>query len=369
MDTFSAELFRIDPLTGCNNFLGFIERLEQLSLQETEHSFSILYIDMNELQRLNETRGHVYGDSAIRWVVIVLREECKAPIYRFRGDSFAVILGNANQDPEITVKRILTRMNKEAEPLGLPIPPVKIALVYYDANSDISPANVFVHMAIIDIKLKKERSFNVFREQDINRELSRYQKTDDSSAQTTMFWIANLATRRILSMGRTIDEIHQAAYTDSISGLPNIRAALLYLEETINTTSTSNSFSILLIDGDDLRSYNDISYAVGDEMIRDLSTVLNDNLRPDDFIARWRSGDEFIAVLPNTTSEGANVVGERFCRSVKETSQAWQFPISISIGIATYPTHGNTIDTLVDKAELALKLAKNEGKDRIVIVD
>ena len=261
-------------------------------------------------------------------------------------------------------------MNKEAAPIGLPIPPAKIALVYYDADSDISPSTVFVHMATMDVKLKKNQNFNVFRAKNLNQVSSRHQKIDNSSTQTTLVWIANLAINRILYMGRMLDEIHQAAYTDSISGLPNLRAALLRLKQALQKTNmTDKSFSVLLIDGDNLRSYNDISYVVGDEMIRDLSAVLNDNLCPGDFIARWRSGDEFIAVLPNTTSEGAKVVGERFRLAVKETSHLWQFPISISIGIVTHSAQGSNINTLVDKAEVALKLVKDEGKDMVVVAD
>jgi diguanylate cyclase (GGDEF)-like protein len=104
-------------------------------------------------------------------------------------------------------------------------------------------------------------------------------------------------------------------------------------------------------------------------MIQNLSAVLSENLRPGDFIARWRTGDEFIAVLPNTTSEGALIVGDRFCSAIRETSQAWRIPTSISIGIATFPRHGKDTDTLVDVAESAMKKAKDMGKDRVILAD
>jgi diguanylate cyclase (GGDEF)-like protein len=122
-----------------------------------------------------------------------------------------------------------------------------------------------------------------------------------------------------------------------------------------------------LIDRDNIRIYNSINYAAGDEMIRAMSTVFRSNLRPNDFVARWRSGDEFIAVLPNTPVEGAKIIGERFRQAVKEASQTWMFPVTISIGIATYPVHGDTINVLIDKAESAIKRAKEHGKDQVVL--
>jgi len=131
--------------------------------------------------------------------------------------------------------------------------------------------------------------------------------------------------------------------------------------------SSKQSFSVMLIDGDNLRLFNKINYAAGDEAIQKMGAVFTENLRPGDFIARWRSGDEFIAILPNTTGEGARIVGDRFCSGIREASKTWAFPTSISIGIATYPKHGDLVNALVDAAEEANKQAKDEGKDRVVL--
>ena len=149
-----------------------------------------------------------------------------------------------------------------------------------------------------------------------------------------------------------------------------MKAALHNLQKTIENSAVNHKpFSMLLIDGDNIRIYNSINYAAGDEMIRDMSIVFKSNLRPSDFVARWRAGDEFIVILPDTPSEGAKIIAERFRLAVKETSQTWKFPVTISIGIASYPTHGNNINSLVDKAESANKHAKDQGKDRVLLAD
>ena len=125
----------------------------------------------------------------------------------------------------------------------------------------------------------------------------------------------------------------------------------------------------MMIDGDNIRAYNDINYAAGDQMIRDMSAVFETNLRPMDFVARWRVGDEFVVVLPKTPLEDAKIIGERFRLAVKQASKNWLFPTTISIGIASYPMHGDTIDALIDKAESAKQPAKDQGKYRVILVD
>ena len=81
----------------------------------------------------------------------------------------------------------------------------------------------------------------------------------------------------------------QVAYTDTVSNLPNMRAALINLEEVLQNARTKGQpFSILLIDGDNLRAANLISYAAGDEIIPAMGTLFQQNLRPGDYVARWR---------------------------------------------------------------------------------
>ena len=79
MFTTPTEFYRLDPLTGSNNFLSFVETLNRLAAREQKPHLSILYSDLNYFYKLNETRGHSYGDSILRWLEIVLREECNAP--------------------------------------------------------------------------------------------------------------------------------------------------------------------------------------------------------------------------------------------------------------------------------------------------
>lgn len=372
MTTPSTEFYRLDPLTGCNNFLSFVETLDQLSARSEKQQFSILYTDMNYLQMLNETKGHAYGDSALRWLEIVLREETNSTTYRIGGDDFAVILtSGTHAEHEELLKQVFERLNKEGEQLGIPVPAARLSLIHYDNDTPISLNDVIFQLgeAMLDVKTRRDRTINILLAKDLMGSESN-SRQHDIDAQHTLRWIANDAIRHILFMGRMLEDAQKLSFTDSISGLPNMRAALLKIEQSLKNASALNQpCSMMLMDSDNLRAYNSISYAAGDEMIQNMSITLSNKLRPGDFVARWRTGDEFIVILPNTNSDGALVVGERFCTAVREASQSWRFPITISIGIAIYPLHGKDINALVDNAEAALKSAKKQGKDRAVLAE
>jgi len=372
----AAEFYRLDPLTGCSNFLSFIETLDHLSSQEIRQGFSILYLDLRDLSRLNSIKGYAYGDSVIRWLGIVLQEESCSSTYRLGGDDFAVVLTvGTHVEHEELLKRLSVRLNREGGQLGIPTPPAAIALIHFGAEQIFSIHDAMFHLGetMRDVRLNQERTISIFHACDLMQSTAKVneeeQQTHNQSWEVLRF-IANQSISRVLSIGRMLDAAQKTSYIDSISGLPNLRAALVTMDKAIHNASLSNqSFSILLTDGDDFRKYNSISYVAGDEVIQNTGKILSESLRPEDFVARWRTGDEFIVILPNTSSEGAKTVGERFRCAVKETSRTWVHPSSISIGVASYPKHGKNTTELVDRAEAALKRAKEEGKDRLVLAE
>jgi diguanylate cyclase (GGDEF)-like protein len=376
MTNLVTEFYRLDPLTGCNNFLSFVETLDRLSSDEERKSFSILYLDLNDLTTLNKTKGYSYGDSVLRWLGIVLQEECRSSTYRIGGDEFVVILtGGIQTEYETLLTRIFERLNKEGEQLDISTPPATIALIHFDSNDDFSINDMMFHLGetFHDVKLIKGGFTRIFQAHDLIKSTA---KADEQSPMAinhswdVLRYIANRFIGNVLFMGQMLDVAQKISYQDTISGLPNLRAALQKMDTAIHDAAVSNQpLSILLTDGDNLRKYNDINYAAGDTVIQNTGAVLSEHLRPGDFVARWRTGDEFIVILPNTSGAGATIVAERFLSAIREASKAWILPSSISIGIATYPKHGTNTNELVGVAEAALKRAKDEGKDRAILAD
>ena len=320
--------------------------------------------------KLNEAKGFSFGDSVLRWLGIVLQEESRATAYRLGWDDFAVILTDGtHSEHEELLNQLFARLNKEGEQMDIPTPPATIALIHFDDQNIFSINDVMFHLweTIHDVKLNNGRTINIYSAHTLIKSTT---KPDERSLKNIDYvwevlrYIANNAIGGIVGMGHALDATQKNALLDSISGLPNMRAALMKLEKEL---SSKQPFAMLLIDGDNIRRYNSLNYAAGDQLIQDMGKVISENLRPGDFVARWRTGDEFMVILPNTHSEGARVVGERFCSAIREASKAWKFPTSISIGIAAHPRHGDHVNTLVDMAEAANKQAKDEGKDRVIV--
>ena len=392
MTAFSSDHLRIDPLTGCKNYLGFLETLANHSLSDTSMEYrsigvldkswinasvftAVFFIDMNDLRILNKTKGFKYGDSAIRWMGILLQEESNSEVYRVGGDEFAVLLKIDTREGHLElVERIIKRMEREAGQLGFPDAAADIVLIFLDQSStSLDTMLIKMGEAMVTVKNNKDSHFMVFNATDFKIQAQTpdtWKSKDGSDVSFEVRWISKINIFQVLEMGRILDDTQQEAFTDAISNLPNMKAALHNLQKAIeNSVANHKHFSMLLIDGDNIRVYNSINYAAGDDMIRDMSVVFKNNLRPSDFVARWRAGDEFIVILPDTSIEGAKIIGERFRLAVKEASQTWKFPVTISIGIATYPVHGDNINSLIDKAETANKHAKDQGKDQVVLAD
>lgn len=392
MSSPSSELLRIDPLTECKNYLAFLETLSVRSLVDllrphlswgdfyraniNSSIFSaVLFVDMNHIKFLNDTKGYTYGDSVIRWLGILLSEECKTEVYRVGGVEFAVLLKiEIREGHSQLLERIRRRIKREANLLGFPdsSPAVDIALVLFDQTpTSVSTIPMIMGEAMIIVKNNGDthcRMFNVTDFKWHGQAPHWWKSENESDLSFAPRWISLINIYQVLELGRNLDKTQQEAYTDLISGLPNLKAAMLNMEQALKSAAAAHRpFSMLMIDGDNIRVYNSVNYAAGDEMIRDMSAVIKDNIRPNDFVARWRTGDEFMVILPDTPAEGAKKIGERLRLAVKEVSKTWRFPVTISIGIASFPTHGENIPLLIDKAESANKRAKDQGKDQVVL--
>jgi diguanylate cyclase (GGDEF)-like protein len=157
------------------------------------------------------------------------------------------------------------------------------------------------------------------------------------------------------------------AFTDDVSGLSNHRAGRQFVLELIKEyRSNSKGFSVMFIDGDNLKRYNKISYEAGNQMIRDLSSIILDSIRSEDKVFRWLSGDEFLVVLKGADKENCLKLAERVRESVETKTRDFIFPTTISIGIANYPSDGISLEELICKAEKANSCAKDMGRNRVI---
>jgi len=152
--------------------------------------------------------------------------------------------------------------------------------------------------------------------------------------------------------------------TDSLTGVKNRRAFDQALKEELARASReSTSLSLLLIDIDKFKPYNDeFGHPAGDAALREVAQIIAAQARPFDVVARY-GGEEFVVVLPHTGVEGAVVVGERLRRAIEMAPWTGR-GITISIGASTT---GSEFDAqaLIAQADQALYRMKKLGGNRM----
>lgn len=161
------------------------------------------------------------------------------------------------------------------------------------------------------------------------------------------------------------------ATTDGLTGLYNHRYFQGRLEEEITRAKrTESKLSLLMLDIDHFKSYNDQNgHPQGDEILKAIAEVLNRNVRSIDIVSRY-GGEEFAIILPEITGENALSVAERIRESVENTNffgseNQPNKRLTVSIGIAIYPVDAMSKEDLIKKADQALYQAKYQGRNTI----
>ena len=355
MDDHHLSVERIDALMGCGNLLSFLELFSHRFSSTTYSAFSLLLVDLNNFMRFNKERGQEQGDAVLHWLSIVLKDT-ELPVYRIGGDEVIVVLtGGTQEEKENLTRAVFSRLNRESAQFAWSNPASVILIHFGSEKLEIADLWIAISDALQDAKVEGGRGFLV----------NKYARAN--TGNNYQIGVINTLTERLLSFATRLEASNQLAYLDPNTQLPNSLAAEKEIERTMQQAQQTNGmFSVLFIDGDNLRFYNDISYSVGDEMIRNLANTLSHHLRPGDFLARWRVGDEFFVILPDTPSDKALHVAERLRAAVENESKAWRIPVSVSIGMADYPAKGTSIRELLDAVERSAKQAKDSGKNQVV---
>lgn len=160
-------------------------------------------------------------------------------------------------------------------------------------------------------------------------------------------------------------DLEAQAQTDPLTGVNNRRAFDFRLaEEFSRAQRTDENLSILLLDVDYFKTFNDsFGHPAGDDALRRITRLLEKDMRLYDLLARY-GGEEFAIILPNTSLQGALVMGERFRRTIELSSWSHR-PLTITVGAATVHPGIATVAELVQAADRALYRAKQEGRNRV----
>ncbi len=157
------------------------------------------------------------------------------------------------------------------------------------------------------------------------------------------------------------------SHTDSLTSLWNYGYFQYRLdEELLKAESAKLPLSIMMIDIDDFKKFNDShGHIQGDNALKGLSKRLKRNCRKIDILCRY-GGEEFSIILPGNNKQEAFLLGERIRRSIEQKNISGS-KFTISIGVASFPKDSLEKYPLIKKADKALYRAKKEGKNRIIL--
>jgi len=166
-------------------------------------------------------------------------------------------------------------------------------------------------------------------------------------------------------------KLHQQAIRDPLTNLYNRRYMEEFLEREIERARRyQHKVCIVFLDIDNFKSINDsFGHEVGDDAIRKISQLAQEIIRGSDVVCRY-GGDELVLILPETTLENALDKCEKLRECVSKTD--WSelskglSKLTISLGVAEFPSHGDTRDIILNSADSALLNAKKNGRNRVV---
>src|SRR5918995_952506 len=165
-----------------------------------------------------------------------------------------------------------------------------------------------------------------------------------------------------------VKRLSEAALTDTLTGLRNRLALGHELHNEVESALRSGEpLSVVIGDLDYFKSVNDrLGHKAGDEALVRAGQMLLRYRRASDSIART-GGEEFTILLPGSTEHEAYLVAERMRAAVEREFVGDPAALTFSFGIATYPDHGRTADSVLEAADQALYAAKALGRNRCVI--
>lgn len=161
-------------------------------------------------------------------------------------------------------------------------------------------------------------------------------------------------------------ELERLSVTDPLTGLFNRLRMMEVLEnEARRSRRLRHNFAVLMADVDLFKGYNDAhGHLAGDAALKRVAAIMREASRDVDFVARY-GGEEFLIMMPETEVEGAMDVAERI-RAKLAAERLVVGTITLSLGVAAFPTHGDTPDALIAAADAALYEAKRAGGDRVL---
>lgn len=181
-----------------------------------------------------------------------------------------------------------------------------------------------------------------------------------------------IAVKQDISTRKALEaQLRQLSITDPLTGVENRRSFMLQLERLhARQRRHGHALSVLMFDLDWFKLINDQhGHAVGDEVLCHFTQLVGQRLRRSDHFGRL-GGEEFAALLPDTTLDGAHITADMLRQSVAmypAQTMAGPVPITVSVGVAEVAAHDSEPNGVLVRADAALYQAKTQGRNQVVL--
>ncbi|MBN2816737.1 MAG: GGDEF domain-containing protein [Campylobacterales bacterium] len=182
------------------------------------------------------------------------------------------------------------------------------------------------------------------------------------------------AAKPVIESRMLMAKLRDTSLRDGMTGLYNRRFLEEFIDQVMSQAQRQDeTYSVMMLDVDFFKAVNDTyGHDVGDKVIVELGKVLKENIRSADLAIRY-GGEEFVVLLHNASEEGAlnvaNKIHKAFANIVFDVGAGETMRKTMSIGIAKFPTDGDTIWKCIKFADTALYVAKTTGRNKIVEYD
>ncbi len=162
------------------------------------------------------------------------------------------------------------------------------------------------------------------------------------------------------------DKVKRLSEEDYLTKLSNRRKIHEIIENELSRSKRYNStFSIILLDIDNFKTTNDsFGHNAGDSLLLEISDVVRETIRESDIASRW-GGEEFLVFCPHTNADGAFALAEKLRTSIEKHEFSNVGYKTASFGV-THVEHGDTVESMVSRADEAMYSAKHAGKNLVL---
>ncbi|MBI5109314.1 MAG: GGDEF domain-containing protein [Rhodocyclales bacterium] len=196
------------------------------------------------------------------------------------------------------------------------------------------------------------------------------------SSEWIWVWNATVQGSAFLFVALLLAQLHAAvqrernsAHSDALTGLLNTRAFNARAPALVSLCRRDHSpLVIAYVDLDNFKKVNDTrGHARGDEILRIAARLMQSNLRASDLLARF-GGDEFAALLPKVSIDGARELLERLRQAFEIAMRAENCDVTVSIGAVVFDPVPETLEEAIREADSVMYTVKKAGKNRVMVV-